>query len=39
VNGIVTVQSGQPFHVNYNFWTVRRGGEFFGQPDVIAPVT
>jgi Carboxypeptidase regulatory-like domain/TonB dependent receptor-like, beta-barrel len=39
VNGIVTVQSGQPFQVNYNFLDDYDGsGEFFGRPDVIAPI-
>jgi hypothetical protein len=39
VNGIVTVQSGQPFHLNYNFEDDYDGsGEFFGRPDVVAPV-
>ncbi|HEY6129052.1 MAG TPA: TonB-dependent receptor [Candidatus Acidoferrum sp.] len=39
VNGIVTVQSGQPFHLNYNFEDDYDGsGEFFGRPDVVAPI-
>jgi hypothetical protein len=39
VNGIVTAQSGQPFQLNYNFEDDFDGsGEFFGRPDVIAPV-
>jgi hypothetical protein len=39
LNGIVTVQAGQPFHLNYNFQDDYDGsGEFFGRPDVIAPV-
>jgi outer membrane receptor protein involved in Fe transport len=39
VNGIVTVQSGQPFQVNYNFQDDYDGsGEFFGRPDIVAPV-
>jgi hypothetical protein len=39
VNGIVTLQSGQPFHLNYNFEDDYDGsGEFFGRPDTIAPV-
>jgi hypothetical protein len=40
VNGIVTVQSGQPFSVNYFFTQDFDGsGEFFGRPDVVAPIT
>jgi outer membrane receptor protein involved in Fe transport len=39
VNGIVTVQSGQPFQVNYNFQDDYDGsGEFFGRPDIVGPV-
>ncbi|HEX9233093.1 MAG TPA: carboxypeptidase regulatory-like domain-containing protein [Candidatus Acidoferrum sp.] len=39
VNGIVTVQAGQPFHLNYNFQDDYDGsGEFFGRPDVTGPV-
>jgi hypothetical protein len=39
LNGIVTVQSGQPFHLNYNFQDDFDGsGEGFGRPDVVAPV-
>ena len=39
VNGIVTVQSGQPFNINYNFLDDFDGsGEFYGLPDVVAPV-
>jgi hypothetical protein len=39
INGIVTVQSGQPFQLNYNFEDDFDGsGEFFGRPDVVAPV-
>jgi outer membrane receptor protein involved in Fe transport len=40
LNGIVTVQSGQPFQLNYNFEGDYDGsGEFFGRPDVVGPVT
>jgi hypothetical protein len=40
VNGIVTVQSGQPFHINYNFQDDYNGsGEFFGRPDLVGKVT
>jgi hypothetical protein len=39
VNGIVTIQAGQPFHLNYNFEDDYDGsGEFFGRPDVVAPI-
>ena len=39
LNGIVTVQAGQPFHLNYRFEDDYDGsGEFFGRPDVVAPV-
>ena len=39
LNGIVTVQSGQPFQLNYNFEDDYDGsGGFFGRPDVVAPV-
>jgi outer membrane receptor protein involved in Fe transport len=40
LNGIVTVQSGQPFQLNYNFEDDFDGsGEFFGRPDVVGPIT
>jgi hypothetical protein len=39
LNGIVTVQSGQPFQLNYNFEDDYDGsGEFFGRPDRVAPL-
>ena len=39
LNGIVTVQAGQPFHLNYNFEDDYDGsGEFFGRPDVVGAV-
>ena len=39
VNGIVTVQAGQPFQLNYNFEDDYDGsGEFFGRPDVVGPI-
>jgi hypothetical protein len=41
LNGIVTVQAGQPFHLNYNFETsddFDGSGELFGRPDVVAPI-
>src|SRR5271165_5315106 len=39
LDGAVTVQSGQPFQLSYNFEDDYDGsGEFFGRPDVVAPV-
>ena len=39
INGIVTVQSGQPFQLNYNFEDDFDGsGEGFGRPDVSGPI-
>jgi len=39
LNGIVTIQDGQPFHLNYNFEDDYNGtGEFFARPDVVAPL-
>jgi hypothetical protein len=39
VNGILTLQSGQPFQLNYNFEDDYDGsGEFFGRPDVVGPI-
>jgi hypothetical protein len=39
VNGIVTVQSGQPFQLNYNFEDDFDGsGSYYGVPDIIGPV-
>jgi len=39
VNGIVTVQSGQPFQLNYNFEDDYNGtGEGFARPDVVGPI-
>jgi Carboxypeptidase regulatory-like domain/TonB dependent receptor len=39
LNGIVTIQSGQPFHLNYNFEDDYNGtGEFFARPDVVGPI-
>ncbi|MBI3670601.1 MAG: TonB-dependent receptor [Acidobacteria bacterium] len=39
VNGVLTLQSGQPFHLNYNFQGDYDGsGEFFGRPDVPGPI-
>ena len=40
LNGIVTVQAGQPFSVNYFFTQDFDGsGELFGRPDVVGPIT
>jgi hypothetical protein len=39
INGILTAQSGQPFHLNYNFEDDYNGtGEGFGRPDVVGPL-
>jgi len=39
LNGIVTIQTGQPFHLNYNFEDDYNGtGEGFGRPDVVGPI-
>jgi outer membrane receptor protein involved in Fe transport len=39
VNGVVTIQSGQPFHLNYNFEDDFNGsGEGFARPDVVGPI-
>jgi hypothetical protein len=39
LNGIVTVQSGQPFQLNYNFEDDYDGsGQGFGRPDVVGPI-
>ncbi|MEQ1473705.1 MAG: hypothetical protein ABLQ96_07775, partial [Candidatus Acidiferrum sp.] len=39
LNGIVTVQSGQPFHLNYNFEDDYDGsGGGFGRPDVVGAI-
>jgi hypothetical protein len=38
VNGILTVQSGQPFQLNYNFEDDYNGtGEGFARPDIVGP--
>ena len=40
INGIVTVQSGQPFSLNYFFTEDFDGsGEFYGRPDVVGPIS
>jgi len=41
LNGIVTIQSGQPFQLNYNFENkddFDGFGQGFGRPDVVAPI-
>jgi outer membrane receptor protein involved in Fe transport len=39
LNSILTLQSGQPFHLNYNFWDDYSGsGNAFDRPDVVGPV-
>ncbi|HUN62391.1 MAG TPA: TonB-dependent receptor [Candidatus Sulfotelmatobacter sp.] len=39
INGIVTVQSGQPFQFNYNFEDDYDGsGSYYGVPDIVGPV-
>lgn len=39
VNGIATVQSGQPFQFNYNFEDDYDGsGSYYGVPDIVGPV-
>jgi hypothetical protein len=38
VNGIVTVQSGQPFHMIYGVDDFDGAGTFFSKPDVVGPV-
>jgi len=39
ISSVVTLMSGHPFHINYNFVDDFDGsGEFFPRPDVVAPV-
>jgi hypothetical protein len=39
IASVVTLMSGHPFHINYNFLDDYDGsGEFFGRPDVVGPV-
>ena len=39
INGVLTLQDGQPFHLNYNFQGDYDGsGGFFGRPDVVGPI-
>ncbi|HXM94560.1 MAG TPA: TonB-dependent receptor [Candidatus Dormibacteraeota bacterium] len=39
VNGIVTVQSGQPFHLIYTLDDYDGSGTFFPKPDIVGPIT
>ncbi|MBI1750308.1 MAG: TonB-dependent receptor [Acidobacteria bacterium] len=39
ISSVMTLASGHPFHLNTNFFDDYDGsGEFFGRPDVVAPV-
>lgn len=39
VSGVLTLQSGHPFSLNYNFIDDYSGsGEFFDRPDVVGPI-
>ncbi len=39
LNSVLTLQGGQPFHLNYNFWDDYSGsGNAFDRPDVIGPI-
>jgi Carboxypeptidase regulatory-like domain/TonB dependent receptor/TonB-dependent Receptor Plug Domain len=39
INSILTLQSGQPFHLNYNFQDDYSGsGNAFDRPDVVGPI-
>jgi hypothetical protein len=38
INGIVTLQSGQPFHLIYTLDDYDGSGEFFAKPDVVGPI-
>jgi len=39
LNSVLTMQSGQPFHFNYNFWDDFSGsGNAFDRPDVVGPI-
>lgn len=40
LNSVLTLQGGQPFHLNYNFWDDYSGsGNAFDRPDVVGPIT
>jgi hypothetical protein len=38
INGIVTLQSGQPFHLIYTLDDYDGSGEFFAKPDIVGPI-
>jgi hypothetical protein len=38
LNGIVTVQSGQPFHLIFSEDDFDGSGQFFAKPDVVGPI-
>jgi hypothetical protein len=39
LNSVITLQGGQPFHLNYNFWDDYSGsGNAFDRPDVVGPI-
>ena len=38
INGILTVQSGQPFHLIYTFDDYDGTGTFFPKPDIVGPI-
>ena len=38
VNGIVTVQSGQPFHMIFTYDDYDGSGTFFPKPDIVGPI-
>ncbi len=38
LNGIVTVQSGQPFHLIYTVDDYDGSGSFFPKPDIVGPI-
>ena len=39
LNSVLTLQGGQPFHLNYNFWDDYSGsGNAFDRPDVVGPI-
>jgi hypothetical protein len=38
INGVVTLQSGQPFHIIYDSDDFDGSGQFFAKPDVVGPI-